>query len=272
MNTGFYYTIFYPINCEIEVEFEIIWGPKNKLIEYKSPDGVKLFHDISEYGFYNILSLNNTNSCLIYSSSYLINNTKGENNLSENSIILRENKPQVFLFNEVINEIKYSYYFGELNNNINLELMILNSGNYKIDLYLNDVKYKKYINISSNKIIKLKSGDWNNICLKGQICTLFFIIKKLDNFELNSFIKININSTNSNLDKNNTHKFKVDNKKNIKLIIWIIIGTLLIIGTIYAIKSKKIKKLFKKRIEDDIEMKEIEEPLEINKNKLNYNL
>ena len=35
-------------------------------------------------------------------------------------------------------------------------------------------------------------------------------------------------------------------------------------GTIFAIKSNKIKKLFKKRIEDDIEMKQIEEPLGIN--------
>ena len=100
--------------------------------------------------------------------------------------------------------------------------------------------------------------------MKGQICTLFFIIKKLDDFKTNSFIKININSNIFNLDKN-IHEFKTDNKKIRKFIILIIIIALLVFGTIFVIKSKKIKKLFKKRIEDDIEMKEIEEPLDINK-------
>jgi hypothetical protein len=135
MNTGLYYTIFYPINCEIEVEYENLMGEKSSLLEYKSPDGVILFHDIAEYGYYNILSKNYTDSCMIYSSSYLIDNV--DDNMSENSILLRENNPQVFLFNEMIKEIKYSYYFGELDDIINLELNILNSGNFMMTLYFN---------------------------------------------------------------------------------------------------------------------------------------
>ena len=99
--------------------------------------------------------------------------------------------------------------------------------------------------------------------MKGQICTLFFIIKKLDDFKTNSFIKININSNIYSLDKN-IHELKSDSKKIRNFIILMIIIALLMFGTIFAIKSNKIKKLFKKRIEDDIEMKQIEEPLGIN--------
>ena len=266
VNTGLYYTIFYPINCQIEVEYESIMDKKiNKLLEYKSPDGVILFHDISEYGYYKILSLNYTDSCMIYISSCLIDNADG--NKSGNSIILRENNPQVFLFNEEVKEINYSYYFGELNNNINFNLRLLNSGNYMLALYFNNIPYKEYYNISSHKIIKLTCEDWNNICMKGQICTLFFSIKKLDDFKLNSFIKININSNNFNLDKN-THEFKADNKKIRKLTILLIIVVILIIGISFGIKSKKVKKLFEKRIEDEIEMEQIEEPLDLNNKKI----
>lgn len=261
MNTGLYYTIFYPINCEIEVEYENLMGEKSSLLEYKSPDGVILFHDIAEYGYYNILSKNYTDSCMIYSSSYLIDNV--DDNMSENSILLRENNPQVFLFNEMIKEIKYSYYFGELDDIINLELNILNSGNFMMTLYFNYIQYKNYYNISSNIIIKLTGEDWNNTCMKGQICNLFFVINKLDDFKTNSFIKININSNIYSLDKN-IHELKSDSKKIRNFIILMIIIALLMFGTIFAIKSNKIKKLFKKRIEDDIEMKQIEEPLDIN--------
>jgi hypothetical protein len=99
--------------------------------------------------------------------------------------------------------------------------------------------------------------------MKGQICNLFFVINKLDDFKTNSFIKININSNIYSLDKN-IHELKSDSKKIRNFIILMIIIALLMFGTIFAIKSNKIKKLFKKRIEDDIEMKQIEEPLGIN--------
>ena len=130
-------------------------------------------------------------------------------------------------------------------------------------LYFNYIQYKNYYNISSNIIIKLTGEDWNNTCMKGQICNLFFVINKLDDFKTNSFIKININSNIYSLDKN-IHELKSDSKKIRNFIILMIIIALLMFGTIFAIKSNKIKKLFKKRIEDDIEMKQIEEPLGIN--------
>ena len=57
-------------------------------------------------------------------------------------------------------------------------------------LYFNYIQYKNYYNISSNIIIKLTGEDWNNTCMKGQICNLFFVINKLDDFKTNSFIKM----------------------------------------------------------------------------------
>ena len=211
----------------------------HRLFEYKSPDNSVLYQEISEYGYYNILSLKNTNSCMIYTSSYSLDDN--ENNKSENSIILRENNPQVFLFNKMIAEIKYSFYFGELNNDINIEITLLNGGNFIITFIINNIHKEKYYNISSSKNIKLTCKDWKNICKKGKICKIFFIMKKLDDIENDSFIKININST---LLNNNQ---QVGNIKFSKLNIWIIIAFVLFIGIIFGVKSRKNKRILNEK-------------------------
>lgn len=252
VGSGLFYTIFYPINCPILILYK---NPINenmhRLFGYKSPDNIVLYQDISEYGYYNILSLKNTNSCMIYTSSYSLDDN--ENNKSENSIILRENNPQVFLFNKMIAEIKYSFYFGELNNDINIEITLLNGGNFIITFIINNIYKEKYYNISSSKNIKLTCKDWKNICKKGKICKIFFIMKKLDDIENDSFIKININST---LLINNQ---QVGNIKFSKLNIWIIITFVLFIGIIFGVKSRKNKRILNEK-ENLMEMKEIEQP------------
>ena len=255
VDTGLCYTIFYPINCPIIILYKNpINGNMKRLFDYQSPDNIILYQDVSEYGYYNILSLKNTNSCMIYTSSYLLNGK--DNNKPENSIILRENNPQVFLFNEIIAEIRYSFYFGELNNDINIEITLLNRGNFIITFFINNIDKEKYYNISSSKNITLKSNDLKNICKKGQICKIFFVIKKTYDIENDSFIKININSN----FLINSQKNKIDNKKFSKLNIWIFISFILLFGIIYEVKSRINKSIFKNEKENEMEMKEIQQP------------
>ena len=78
-------------------------------------------------------------------------------------------------------------------------------------------------------------------------------MKKLDDIENDSFIKININST---LLNNNQ---QVGNIKFSKLNIWIIITFILFIGIIFGVKSRKNKRILNEK-ENLMEMKEIEQP------------
>jgi hypothetical protein len=235
--SGIFYTIFYPINCKIEIEFENQVS-KHKLIKYISPDNTILFQDISEYGYYDIYLLDNENDnkCMVYVSSYSIGNIFS--NSSENSIILEENEPKIFLLNEKYTQLNYSYYFGEINSNdIEIKIYLLNKGNISLSLFINKIAINKNYNITTNQIIKINNEDWKNLCINGQICKLSFMVKKLDDDIKNDlFIKICINALkdeDSQYKKNIENKEGINEKKNNSYIFYGII-IIILIGVIYA--------------------------------------
>ena len=74
----------------------------------------------------------NLDSCLVYVSSYNMNTT---DNYSDNSLILSQNFPQLFDFNEEIKSLNFSYYFSELNQDIIINITLLNKAKYVMQIY-----------------------------------------------------------------------------------------------------------------------------------------
>ena len=63
---------------------------------------------------YYINKKNKENSCMIRVSSYVLDSFINIEHSSENSIILIDNIPYIFLYNKEYKELKYDYYFIRL--------------------------------------------------------------------------------------------------------------------------------------------------------------
>ena len=256
---SFLNNFFYPIDCMVEIECGgHNFNQKRNITKYHSPDGTIFFHDLSLSGYYNIYSLNNEKSCTIYVSSYLVDT--GNINSTENTIILKENSPQVFLLNNNNPIINYSYYFRELSSEINLKISLLNKGNFELYLYFNDI-LESILDINSSQIIKIDENQYKNSCDLGQICKFSYSIIKKDNSNNDYFIKININPLNK-------EDIEVKQNKNNGNKIYIILLFVLfaLAGFIFLVCYKKINLCpiySKKNNKPMIEMNEIEKDLNL---------
>ena len=255
-------TNIYPINCEIDVQSNGI--EKYELKAYHI-DNITFFQNLSMlyYGYCITQknNRNNNNSCMIQVSSYSLN-VFDENNLNnlENTIILSDNIPYIYVFNNKFNELIYSYYF--INNtaeNINININLLNKGDFIIKININNNIFYKEINIKSDeKIIINKEEFEQKHSLNNEIFRLYIkIINNNDNNE-DSFLKILINTENN--DKNNDKINDKNNDKNISVIfiyIFIFILIILILGLIIIYKRKKPNNKVNEKEIREKELKEI---------------
>ena len=187
----YFNNFFYPINCQVEIEYENYFFSKYNITKYHSPDGTIFYHDISIYGYYNIYSLDNENICTIYVSTYSLD--MKYSNSTENAIILKENSPQVFLINDNNNQnIYFNYFFKDLNSDIKLKISLLNKGDFSLYTYFNDIS-GKILDINSSQIITIDESYWRNICEFGQICKFGYLIKNKGDKNTEHFIQITIN-------------------------------------------------------------------------------
>ena len=249
-NKNYIFTRIYPINC----------GTDSLLISdlnmYELPNSNRaLYQSIKPYETeFNIKNSNHVNSCMIYCFSYK----------KESEIILYDNSPQFFAFNKDIKELNYIYYLGDIHKDIYINISLLNKGNYNINLYINDIEYEKYFNITSNKIIIIDHIQFENISINYYPIKISIKIKLNDNFE-NSMIKININLNSKLFEKNNNNTENnfinnSDDTINIKKIYIFIFILFLVSGLILNFLFKKIKIYCFRNKNDDsnIEMKEID--------------
>ena len=246
------FTRIYPINCGNDSLF--IYD----LPEYQLPNSNKSLYQFIYFDSIknSIKNLNKVNSCMIYGSSY----EEG------NDIILYDNSPQIFCFNQdqYINELNYVYYLGDINDDIYINISLLNKGNYNINLFINDIQYEKYFNVTSNKIIRIEHINFENMNIKYQPIKISFKIKVNNNIE-NIIIKININSNSKLKEKNNNIKNKsikdnvnaINNKKSYYILI-IILALVSGLFIIFIFMKKRIYSFGKRRVYPNIEMKEID--------------
>ena len=248
------YLNFYPINCSLDIIGE------KKINKYKlpAPDN-QIFYQYIQTTHHQKVSIDmrqffNSDTCLIYVSSYNMNTT---DYYSDNSLILSENFPQLFAFNEEVKSLNFSYYFSEINQDIIINITLFNRENYVMKMYINNnnsFTNKRY-EFSSNKIIRINSEDLKDICrYENRVHKVFFNILKLghlDNQEENSFLKITI--LNSQQIKENVFTILHFESYFPFLLIMVLISF-----SLYYILSKRKKKSKKEEYEQDKELIDIE--------------
>ena len=256
---------FYPINnCNFKIEqiiSESSYDDDLKILPYQHEKSDHIFYQriYLEELYYNSISgefiftptkdVNDKNECLYYLSSYYLDNNDG---LFDTSLILGEGFPQIFVFNQNNSQIEYSYYFiGDNYSEINLTLYLLNTGNYNLSFFINNVQIKDNLILNRSRIIQIEYNDWKDICNNSiQICRLSFIIIS-ENLNQNKFIKMAINFKGED-DKEND---KESDNNTVMIIIFSILGFVLIIIIIFIIL--KFRK--KTNLSDEINNAFIEE-------------
>lgn len=163
-----YFLSFYSLNCKISI---------------KENDSDKMD---------NIISINQTN----YNNTFTVEKESEEKKDSENcifdvaffewgdisnnsfySIILSENKPHIYKFENDLQEIRYMYYVTDKTKDLKLNLMFSNITNYSISLFLNNSiePENKY---SKNETITIKSKNIKNQCKnETHACLIYFNIR-----------------------------------------------------------------------------------------------
>ena len=166
----------------------------------------------------------------------------------DNSIILKENFPQKFIFNQNFQKINFSYYFIENDKDIiiNINKTSIKNVDLQIVMNVNDIYFRKLkINLRQN-IITISNEELKNFIYENQINKLFFTIIILSNKTDEVIVNININS-----NEKNGHKIKnSDSKFNIIYLVMIF----LIFILLYKFGLIKKNKMNKNNKEEGIEL------------------
>ena len=213
------FIVFYPFNCDVEIKNkhsdiklihrDIIDNNNKNIIYYQDIGSTKEFTDVIPYEITPRNKFNN-DKCLMYVSTYFFDTISLDSN--DNSIILKENFPQKFIFNRNFQKINFSYYFIE--NNQDIIININKTSIKKVDLQfvmnINDKDFRKLnINLKEN-IIEISNEELKNFIQDNQINKIFFTIILSDKTE-EAIVNIIINSRESNgykIKKNNC-KFNI---------------------------------------------------------------
>ena len=239
---------FYPRNNNVEIGYNT---GNDILKSFKPNNNITLFYqdifteeqDILHIKTFNLYSQKPN---LVYMSTKYIQNENNKD-LFDNSIILQENIPRVFLFNSKFNENKYSYLFSSDINELNITFNLLNEGSYEINLYIKFIEsYLKY-NINSTITIKLDNKNWKEKCTnEQQRCEMIFDVTS-KNLENDSYLEIYINEkeinnhtdnndgTDDDEKENKVNKKDKNKNKTILIIIIVALCVTLVIGAIFII-------------------------------------
>ena len=188
---------------------------------------MKPTYDVNEY---IVFDRSDEKDSMVLLSYFLLSEKRYD--IIDSGIILAENIPRLFSFNKVNKEIIYYFYHTDINRNINLEIKLLNEGNYQMILYINNEDIEKKYNISSNETILLEENNWKNKCKEPlHICIFKFNIIYYN--ESDSLLEMKIKVENNFIDndvKNNNNQIEI-----ILFIILIIIGFIIIVAIIFFI-------------------------------------
>ena len=264
------YTNFYPINCTLEIQYQIKKGLRRVRIEdsdnnfqefdipyniyknvkeLKSPNNKIFYQNVQEVINQNINyeiypdKIFDNDSCLVYISSYYMNIP---DYYSESAIILKENFSQIFSFNNDINNLNFSYYFVEINTGVKINITLLNKASYIMPLYINNKKNKKIYKFNQSQIINLNRNEIKLYCEnENQICKIFFNISKISQSNESYFMEIKINNYIYDDINNNINSLKFLNMNNyqIKFVFgfFIIVSIIIYLGISLTKRKKEVK-------------------------------
>lgn len=126
---------------------------------------------------YPLLPINLNSSTLLYCMGYD----------SKFPIILKNNMEEYFVFNKKNIELNFVLY--SVDNNLNLEIIFLNNGNFIFNLSINDKKYYNDMHLYSSEIVAINFNNLENIPINKKINKISFNLKSVD-ITNDSFIKI----------------------------------------------------------------------------------
>lgn len=206
------YTGFYPLGCKLDGVrnffenftdgYDSYLDPipkKNDFYQFIYKGSDYEFGEFNQDGFYVNKTENDSNLCLFYSSFFILTN-----NRQEGGIILEENIPRKVLFTQKYNELNFTFPISELNKDINIEFKMEKKENYKVAIFIKDVKIDKEYNINENSTIPLKKEMLENICKnKNQLCGIFLDIIS-EKSKDDKFLEIIFNTQNLKNQTNNT--------------------------------------------------------------------
>ena len=199
------FIVFYPINCDVEIKNI---NSNNNLIYHEIIDknnnaskNIIYYQEIGSTNYYSkkvpyeikIRNKLNSDKCLIYVSTYFFDTISLYSD--DNSIILKENFPQKFIFNYYFQKINFSYYFIENDKDIiiNINKTSIKTVDLQIVMIINDIYFRKLkINLREN-IIQISNEELKNFIYENQINKIFFTII-LSNKNDEAIVNININS------------------------------------------------------------------------------
>lgn len=214
-----YYFGIFPLNCDIIISNN---NTKDEIELKKNEFYQKIINFFDTKYTLKKEKDEKESSCLFYTSLYQLDDIYG--------ITLSHNISQSFKFEQNYDTLKFSYPHTQKDNDISLELNLINEGKYKIELYLNNVKFNDST-IEANDTITLKSTDIKNKTNNfREICKILIKIQS-QNKEKESILNINIKSISSDNNNNNNNK----TNRNIKVIVIIAIALVSIIGIILVV-------------------------------------
>lgn len=223
LNTTEYFTkdlyklinIFSP-NCKISVKYLTING--NNYYYEKADLKYDFFQEIltsiNKDQLLDIhLEKNKSDQCYLFVSNY---NISSDNNHINYSIILDENFPQLFSFNEKRYLLKFTFCQGFKNEGISITFNLLNSAKYEITIFVQGISKKTISNLHSNKTINLGEDYWKNICSAQEKCNISFTVLSIVPTK-ESYLQIIIND-----------KEEKKNKRSVWIIIILIISIIIV--------------------------------------------
>ena len=237
-----YYTSFYPINCKIKVE-NYNYNTEKYLVEEKNNiyQHIINFTPIYDHYLYYFVKKNESikEPNLYYLSSFIY---KGIESLHEEGIYLSNGISHSFIFNQDNNNIKYLFPYIEYDQNVIIMSNINNNGNYKMELFINEISVNNY-EIKENKNITIDKESIKSKCPNTElICIISFNVESLKNTDETI---LEITSVLGTVEASSSSDKKFWNKYKVLVIIGIavLLVIIIIIAIILFIFWKKNKDL-----------------------------
>jgi hypothetical protein len=203
-----------PLNCNIKLKS---YNNINKLKDDLTLKKNEIFQDklyINAKHF--TVSEANGNDCLLYISSYNMKETISSE--YSNGITLGNDTSQTFVFNDVNNQIIFSYAHIELENDVKIvfEQSGEETNEYNYDIKVNKEYLKRGEKFSDGKkVITLKANEIKDQCDSEYMCKILVRVESEDK-NIESNLKITVTSANkdNNDDDDNNNKPGEDDDDN----------------------------------------------------------
>ena len=176
-----YYMGFKAYNCKFTITRMATNLLSNYTLDITDDYSQDIIHPVENTSYiYNVSiseKTNNDSKCFLGAYSYVLRNKK----LSDNStnvaqeILLMDNVPQKFIFNENFNYMRFVYPNTEIKDDLEIDIKNPNNAKFTIRVFFNDIYNGTEYNWASDNNAIITKAKWRGICIhKAFICAVSF--------------------------------------------------------------------------------------------------